>query len=225
MHTKTEQGFPCSVSYVFLFLFAFELLELGENPCVGRNWGPDAEYLPLSFNEGEEPVVPVSLYVAIINPFSEHPEEAKEFLALLLKNLDNGTQYTLFTDKTEPIENEGSKEWYDSGVESIETIKEMLETAEGSSKEELEEALKNDEQSLVYAELERWLISPDDIKEYQKCIPYMKALDYFFLYDIFDSSDIEELREQYDNIFGEGNVEEVLNMIDKKITTSRKEGN
>ena len=92
------------------------LLELGENPCVGRNWGPDAEYLPLSFNEGEEPVVPVSLYVAIINPFSEHPEEAKEFLALLLKNLDNGTQYTLFTDKTEPIENEGSKEWYDSVV-------------------------------------------------------------------------------------------------------------
>ena len=201
------------------------LLELGENPCVGRNWGPDAEYLPLSFNEGEEPVVPVSLYVAIINPFSEHPEEAKEFLALLLKNLDNGTQYTLFTDKTEPIENEGSKEWYDSVVESIETIKEMLETAEGSSKEELEEALKNNEESLVYAELERWLISPDDIKEYQKCIPYMKALDYFFLYDIFDSSDIEELREQYDNIFGEGNVEEVLNMIDKKITTSRKEGN
>ena len=201
------------------------LLDVGLNPCIGNNWGYNSSYLPLSFNEGEDPVIPVEVYVAVINPFSEHQEEAKEFLAHLLKNMSNTTQYTVFLDKTEPIEREDMKEWYESTVESIETLKEMLETADGSNKAELQESLKMNEESLSYLETNRWIVSPDDIEGYQKRLPYMKALDYFFLYDIFDSVDQQEMMDQYQFIFVDGKAEEVLSMIDKKITTTRKEGN
>ena len=200
------------------------LLETNQSPCFS-DWGGGSKLMMLSFEEGEDPVIPVELYVAVINPFSSHQEEAKEFLALAMKNLSTSAQYSFFADKTEPIEQEGNKDWYNGVVETIETLKEQLETAEGEEKSSLEEQLQFYNDELAYAEEYRWVISPDEIKDYQERLPYLKVLDYFFLYDIFNTSDSEELGQTYENLFGEGDPEEVLTMIDNKIQTIRKEGN
>ncbi|MBR5959465.1 MAG: carbohydrate ABC transporter substrate-binding protein [Clostridia bacterium] len=200
------------------------LLETNQSPGF-TTWGSGTSQLLLSFEEGEDPVIPVNLIVAVINPYSTQQEIAKEFLALAMKNLETAEQYTFFSDKTEPIEEANNKSWYESCYESVETIKEKLKDAEGEQKATLEQSLRDAEFELATAEEYRWVISPKDIENYQKNLPYMKVLDYYFLYDIFNTSDYDELQDAYEKLYGEEDPEATLSLIDSKIQTIRKEGN
>ena len=200
------------------------LLDLFQSP-VYSTWSNGYKYLELGFEEGEDPVIPVELYVAVINPFSQHQEEAKDFLALTMKNLDIATQYTLFADKTEPVEQANSKDWVNTIAENIASIKEKLETAEGEDKTGLENELDMWEEYREQAEEFRWTISPEAIETYQKRLPYLKVLDYFFIYDIVKPEELQDAEEMYGALFGEGDPEEALSDIDRKINTIRKEGN
>ncbi len=200
------------------------LLDIYQQPYY-TTWDGGFKYLELGFEEGKDPVIPVEIYVAVINPFSKHQEEAKEYLALVLKNLDIATQYSFFADKTEPVEQANAADWVNTIAENIEQLNEQLKTAEGDIKSSLEAELENWEGYREEAEEYRWTISPSAIEAYQKRVPHMMVLDYYFMYDIYNPDDPEEVRKLYDDIFGEGNVEEALDMIDKKINTIRKEGN
>ena len=95
-----------------------------------NGYNSSEEYYPLvlGFTEEDTPVLPMSLYVGFVNPFSEHPEEAAELLALVMKHEDIYTQYGLYTDKTEPVERSDADEQRKRVKDELEALKTALGT-------------------------------------------------------------------------------------------------
>ena len=202
------------------------LLQTYAQPTAGGNWGG---YVPmiLGFEENEEPIVGIEMTAGFVNPYSKHPEEAREFLALIMKNMDTTSNATLFTDKAEPVLNEYNKDWVESTRQWVEEVEERLKKAEeGEEKEDLERSLEDAKAQYEMAQEYLWDISPDDIAIYHKNLPNLKVMDYLFLYDLFNTGDQEERMSIYGMFYGsDANTEQLLDMLDKKITTIRKEGN
>ena len=185
--------------------------------------------LALAFEEGETPIVPVSLFAAFVNPYSEHQEEAKEFLALVLKKLNHAGEYSLFADRTEPVRNQDATD-PENTVETIGKIRTMLETAEGEDRELLEEALRREERTLEDIERSLWVISAEDIGQYRKNQEHFAILDSYFIRDLVGTGEDREAVEAFMLLFygdenGEINPEKALEIIDKQLRMKRLEGN
>ena len=187
--------------------------------------------LALSFSEEEEPVLPIEVSIAFMNPYSEHPQEAMDFLALAADNLYGLDQYAAYTDKTEPARYSGyeyEKEYY---LKRIEDLKEQIEKAEdGDDKAMLEEFLQNAEEELELLENDSWIVSSEQIERYKQWQGYFRAKGYSFLNVLYATSNEEEDAEttEYDRVFYESfgmKPEELLGMLDKKVRMIRMEGN
>ena len=188
--------------------------------------------LPLGFDE-ESRLLPISVDVAFVNPYSEHPEEAKDYLKTVLKKMENNMQYVFFTDKTEPVPSpyaEESQKYYD---EYIAEMKKKLEKAEGEEKAELEEELRTTEKQ--YEENKEdmlWSISSRMIESYQKDMPLFTVEEYSLFNELYNSEDDKESRKLMSGLFNYGgdeeekiSIEEALSLLDTKIQMKRREGN
>ena len=180
--------------------------------------------LILTFEEGEEPIIPTYTSLAILNPYSEHPEEAKLYLSLMLQNEDASNAYTLFTDKTEPIANSyylESKKYYD---ENVAFIQEQIEKADGDEKATWEGYLRETEDQMEDMERWGWVISPQSIENYKTTNTLMKMMTHDFMVDILGSVDEEAEEAFYNELDRERDVDKYLNTIDNKLQMVRREG-
>ena len=180
--------------------------------------------LPLSLVEGEEPIIDAYVEMAILNPYSEHPEEAKQYLSLILKNLSVEDQYTYFTDKTEPIAAFGYADTFAFYDEMLESTRKSLETAEGEDKVVFEEQLKRLEEEREDMDRWAWRIRQSAIDSYLATCPMIKVLSEDFMEDIYGSMEREEEEEFYEQLNREKDVEKLLNTIDSKLQMVRLEG-
>ena len=186
------------------------------------------ETLNLAFEEGEDPVLPVTLTVAVVNPFSENAEAAAEYLSLTAKNLRTPNAYTIFTGKTEPVQYAYVDSQLKQMDETIEMYKGFLEKAEnGEEKSNIEETLHMFEQDREEMLKYSWVISKEAIENYAKRLPFLtvqRMLSPRMMLSVGDESDLV-----YKMFYGEesDNVtpDELLNTIDKKIQMMRMEGN
>ena len=202
---------------------------------VSTTMNGDSYYVPLflSFADDEEPVIPAELQVAFVNPYSEHPQEAMEFLGIFLDNLDINDQYTIYTDKTEPVKYANGQERVTMIQEAIDAYKAQIEKAEGERKAELEETLKNLEEELKDAERYSWRISPEVIERYQKNKDLFKVRSYSFYNALFGKENNNEDDNEpsaYEKIFYseeslKKSPEELMGMLDSKVQMIRLEGN
>ena len=201
--------------------------------------GYNSRYKPLllSFAEGEDPVMPVDMAIAFVNPYSEHPQEAMEFLALSMKNLYSSYRYAIFTDQTEPIRYPYYAENIKILTETLEEFKKQLqEESDEDNKPALEEIIKEYEGYIKDEENYSWEISPQEIERYQQNQGLYKVQDYSFIYDMMkntkekDNEEEENYYNEYEKlVYGEENfglgADELLNTIDQKIQMIRLEGN
>ncbi len=211
-----------------------------------NGYNSSEEYYPLvlGFTEEDTPVLPMSLYVGFVNPFSEHPEEAAELLALVMKHEDIYTQYGLYTDKTEPVERSDADEQRKRVRDELEALKTALEKADSEHKAEIEERIRDTEKYMEDMERWMWMISREKVESYQKIQAYLKVQDYVLFDDLYgyDSDDPEEGKNERNKIIkglfgydedeeeggvkaGNVSIEEALDLIDQKIQMKRKEGN
>ena len=186
--------------------------------------------LQLAFEEGGKPVVPVSLTAAFINPYSEHPEEAKEFLARVLEDLDLQTQYALYGDKTEPVERQDAKEQRDAYAEYTGQLQERIGKADDADRAILEETLRKAEKEWAEQEGGLWIISPEAVRRYREMLPALTVQDHLFLRDMVGTSENEEAMALYMGLYyGEGkgtqSLREMLAALDNQIRMKRLEGN
>ena len=193
----------------------------------------DADYVPLalSFSEDEEPVLPVRICIAFMNPFTEHPQEAMEFLACVAESIDAYAASGAFTDKTEPKRSpyyEGDIKNYQ---ETLDALKKQLSEAEEDERASLEERIKDTEESIELNERYSWLISPEQMERYQKWQNYFKVRGYSFINELFgNSSNEEEEEDDYEKLFYSKesvsmSPEELLGMLDQKVRMIRMERN
>ncbi|MBP5727424.1 MAG: hypothetical protein J6Y48_10175, partial [Clostridia bacterium] len=185
--------------------------------------------LPLSLKEGEDPIIPVQIYVACVNPFSEHAAEAKEFLALAMENLEYTAKYTFFADQTEPLRSpyyEQNKKNYEKWL--AEAQKEYEKAEEGEAKIWAEQSVKSWEESLEQLDQESWMISPDKLRIYQNILPFCKVLDHDYQREVQATISGQEAQLEAQLMDGEDgdsiNIDNFLNLLDQKMQMIRDEG-
>ena len=185
--------------------------------------------LPLSLKEGEDPIIPVHIYVACVNPFSEHAAEAKEFLALAMENLEYNANYSFFADQTEPLRApyyEQNKKNYEKWL--AEAQKEYEKAEEGEAKIWAEQSVKSWEESLEQLDQESWIISPDKLRIYQNILPFCKVLDHDYQREVQSTISGQEAQLEAQLMDGEDgdsiNIDNFLNLLDQKMQMIRDEG-
>jgi ABC-type glycerol-3-phosphate transport system substrate-binding protein len=184
--------------------------------------------LLLSFDEGEDPILPITICVSFVNPFSKHAEEAAEFLAMSMKNLDTSTRYSVFADETEPIRYPDFEEYKQNMQKWYEEAKQALETAEDEEmKAQWAQTVEEYEKNLADIDNTYWMVSPEAIAAYQSRIPYLRVQnDDLGTAMYISQNEGSSYYTLMDNIASEqATVEELLTAIDKKVQMMRLEGN
>lgn len=182
--------------------------------------------LLLSFDNGVC-CAALSCTVAIVNPYTVHPQEAVAFIETLMDCLQNSVTYTMFTDMTEPIRPSGMEEYKQYLLDDIANLTEEL-----SKLDEDDEGYETILSSLEYFQNEYdnveetyWEISPAQIESYRSFAPKLRVKGYSYLDNIgLEESDYEEmdrLISLYDS--GEGDSKEILAFLDRKLRMMRLE--
>ena len=189
------------------------------------SWEGNAEPLPLSFAE-EPPVLPVTATVAFVNPYSEHQDAAKEYLALALTNLRSDMEYALFSDRTEPIRDPYYEENMEMLQKWLDDATTQLEKADEEDRAMWEENIQNYESYIRDAEDNSWMIGPSAIEAYQNRAGMLKLLTYDFAAGMVSEDGTSEYWVMVE-AFAQGQItaEELLSGIDKKVQMMRLEGN
>ena len=184
--------------------------------------------LALSFEEGEDPILPVTINVAFVNPFSKHAEEASEFLALAMKNLDIQSRYTIYADETEPIRYPDFEEYKQNMQKWYEEAKNAYENAEDEEiKENWKQTVEDYEKTIADIDNTYWQVSPQSIADYQSRIGILRVMTYDISSSMISTSENETGYYELADNFAGGTVsaEDMLSFIDKKVQMMRLEGN
>ena len=205
------------------------ILQLYTSPVMnGDNY---YEPLLLGFAEDEDPVIPVRICAAFVNPYSEHPQEAMEFLALAMDNLELYYSYDAYTDKTEPVRDPYYEQNRKSNEEHIGKLKKKIEkTDDDEDKQMLEQELKSMEEYLQEAEMRSWRISAEQVEKYQKRSNWFRVKGYSFFNDLFgDGNDEESYNDFYKMFYSNESAKmepaELLGKLDQKVQMIRMERN
>ena len=192
-----------------------------------QTWG-DMTPLLLSFEEGEQPILPISLTVAFINPYSAKADLAAEYLGLAARKQYQDALYSLYSDETEPVvypyyeENRARMEKY------LEDAKVLLNAAKTEQEiHDWTETVESYEKMLKEEEQSKWLISPEKIADYQARTAYMQVSAYSFVSDMVKDNKSAEAYWAMMEGFAKGDVSaaEILEGIDSKVQMMRLEGN
>lgn len=62
-------------------------------------------HMPMKVGESSPAAIPASVYVLVVNPYSQHKEEAICYLEYCAQNVYDETQYRIFSDMTDPLPN------------------------------------------------------------------------------------------------------------------------
>lgn len=130
--------------------------------------GDEGTPLLLGFGDDLPGAMALDLKVALISPYTRHPEAATALLELIAKKLDPTLVYSLCPDLTEPLQRPNKDEIIRSNEEEIARLRAELETAEPRDRQMLEETLAQWQQSLDdFMERGIWLIPEDKLSWYR----------------------------------------------------------
>ena len=204
------------------------LIQLYNQSTMQTYGGSSYSPLLLSFEENEQPILPISLTVAFINPYSTKAELAAEYLAIAGRKLWQDSLYSLYSDVTEPVISPYYEENHERSVKELEDIKTLLNAAKTEQEiHDWTETLKSYEEMLENEEEYKWIVSPENIADYQARTPYMRVAAYSFVSDMMkDEKSAEAFWSMLDGFArGEVSAAELLDSIDSKVQMMRLEGN
>ncbi len=192
---------------------------------VSYYWG-DYDPLKLAMEDGGEMCLPATITVAFVNPYSEHPQEAMEFLETLVENISQSSRYSFNPNLNEPIRYANHEEQKQNLEKLCEIAKQNLEKAEEEDREQWEKVLADYEEELKNYDEQNWMLSPRAIAQYRTRADAVKLMKWNY-YQAISSTDggnqIWELRSGY--LDGSVSAPELLSFIDKKVQMMRLEGN
>lgn len=118
-------------------------------------------HMPMKVGESSPAAIPASVYVLVVNPYSQHKEEAICYLEYCAQNVYDETQYRIFEDMTEPLVNTYQLE----RIAELESQIAALEAQEQTA--EVKEQLSELRASKAEAEKYRYTIDTEDIAAWQ----------------------------------------------------------
>ena len=152
------------------------IFTLGDsNPLnVGETGAYDKVLLPAPpFEENGEKRALATIFLAIVNPYSQHMEEAATFLTYAAGRSATDATLTLYPDRNDPIPNQGVMAQLEEARQELERRRALLDSADDAHRAEAQEAVT--QQEGVVAELEAWqdLVSAEAIAAYRALEPYL----------------------------------------------------
>lgn len=190
--------------------------------CTIGNFYSGQLPLLLSVSPEYEPHLPMELSVAFVNPFSEHPELAAEFIAEMYARVPVSTTYNFSDALNEPIRSRYYEENMQNMLDSIAEMEKQLETAEAVDVPLLEESIGYMKQALEENEKYWWEISPESIEWFRSWDENIAVQQFNYLY-ADGSGEIWELTSQFVN--GMIDLDTYIKSIDRKATMMAMEGN
>lgn len=118
-------------------------------------------HMPMKIGASSPAAIPASVYVLVVNPYSQHKEEAIRYLEYCAQNVYDETQYRIFSDMTEPLVNSYQEQRIADMEAQIASLEAQEQTAE--VKAQLEEIRA----SKAEAEKYRYTIDTEDIAAWQ----------------------------------------------------------
>ena len=187
----------------------------------------DYQAMILSFAEGEETMLPASLSVAFLNPYSTHPKEAIAYLETMLENLDANILYSFYPDRNEPMRYPDHEELKKNMVQWNEQAKAQLAEAEDEeTRESLEKNIESLEKELAEFDETYWMISPGSITNYRERAKYIQTKGYDFWTMLYSGENGETFSTLWSGFLeGQRTAQEVLSFMDQKVQMMRTEGN
>lgn len=172
--------------------------------------------LPMSMTADTPFVLSLNCVLAFVNPYSEHVDEAIEFLEELSDHLNNRILYALDPSLTEPIRSGYYEQAKEEVAKILEGLKKQLEEADEADRQMLEQEVAEYEEYANSIEGYYWDVSPAGIEWYHAHDDLVRLEGYNMMYgDSESSEEIWNLRSQY--TLGEISAAEFIKGIDKKL--------
>lgn len=118
-------------------------------------------HMPMKVGTSSPAAIPASVYVLVVNPYSQHKEEAICYLEYCAQNVYDETQYRIFSDMTDPLLNTYQEQQIAEMAAQIAS----LETQEQTT--EVAQQLTELRASKAEAEKYRYTIDTEDIAAWQ----------------------------------------------------------
>lgn len=197
------------------------LLQTGTGCSIGNFYSEDTPVL-LRVDPEVPAALTLDMAVAIVNPFTQNPEQAMAFIDELAENLTSSVEYDLCPDLSEPIRGQWNEEYLADSRKMLEDLQAEYEEADAADKQMLEDSIRDAEETLAYAEDYAWEISPREIEWYRANGDSLRVAGYNWLYND-DTGEAWELISQYTQ--GQISGDALLTAIDQKVQMMLLEGN
>lgn len=119
-------------------------------------------HMPMKVGESSPAAIPASVYVLVVNPYSQHKAEASRYLEYCAQNVYDETQYRIFADMTEPLVNTYQEQRIAELAAQIASLETQEQTAE------VKEQLSELRASKAEAEKYRYTIDAEDIAAWKQ---------------------------------------------------------
>ena len=119
-------------------------------------------HMPMKVGESSPAAIPASVYVLVVNPYSQHKEEAIRYLEYCAQNVYDETQYRIFADMTDPLPNTYQEQRIAELAAQIASLEKQEQTAE------VAQQLTELRESKAEAEKYRNIIDAEDIAAWKQ---------------------------------------------------------
>ena len=197
------------------------LLQIGTGCTIGNFY---SDFTPVLLGMAPGLTTPITLEttVAIVNPFTKHPDVALAFMDELVDNLEDSTRYCIDPSLNEPVRGKWNEEAIAEFQRMLDELKKDLETADAMDKQMIEDSIRDTEETLKYYDDYGWDVGPRDLEWYRAHDEGIALARTNWVYSD-DSGEAWELINQYRD--GQISAADMLAGIDRKVQMMLLEGN
>ena len=151
---------------------------------------------------------------------------------MAMENMEVYYSYDAYTDKSEPVRDpyfEQNRKWFENYISKLNKKIAKLDE-DDEEKAQLEQNIKEMEDSMKQEEEHSWLISTEMVEQYRKRNVGYRVKGYSFFNDLFGEDPNDEEYNEFEKMFysNEGakmDPAELLGKLDKKVQMIRMERN
>ena len=197
------------------------LMQTGVGCTFGNFYGG---FTPLLMGLDADTPMPLVLNadVAVVNPFTKHPQQALEFMETLADSLPVGVRYCVDPSLNEVIRGAQNEENLREAQKWVDETRAQLDEADEVDRQMLEESLAQAEENLAYWEEYGWDVGQKELDWYRGHDEHIALAGVEWLY-ADDSGEAWELISQYRD--HQISLDEMLTGIDRKVQMMLLEGN
>ncbi len=178
--------------------------------------------LPLSLDDGLDPVVPAALTVYVVNPYSPNQDLAIAYLEHFAAARSKVSRAAMSPEYNEPVLSPMYETRKAQQEKEISDIKTQLETAPLDKKKELEESLKAAQEQLSFLESIKWQVSQEDITAYRELVNFLTVNNVSPLMLLAKDQSMAALLGRY--TAGQLDTRELLKALEQKLQIIYREG-